>query len=166
MRLAWNGTWVLVITTSLSFSSRYESEMCDSVGEPCTYWTLYSCSKTRAAEVKPLSTSPTSTSIFAARFLAASSMPVESSSSWMTGAPSSMARSGSRTGGSNSYSTSMSAQAFSASTGVSAATAATRSPTKRTFVSSITVSNGDGSGQFCPAVENGTRGTSSCVRTQ
>src|ERR1017187_10711239 len=43
---------------------------------------------------------------------------------------------------------------------LSAATAATRSPTNRTLESSRYVSYGEGSGHACPAVVCGTRGTS------
>src|ERR1039457_2807600 len=48
---------------------------------------------------------------------------------------------------------------------LSAATAATRSPTNRTLESSRYVSYGEGSGHACPAVVCGTRGTSLYLST-
>ena len=63
-------------------------------------------------------------------------MSVESGSSWITGAPGAMACSMSSTAGRTSYSTSISRSASSAMARLSAATAATRSPTKRTLESS------------------------------
>jgi hypothetical protein len=67
-------------------------------------------------------------------------MPDASGSSWITGAPGAIACSGSRTAGSGSYSTSIARHALSASSGSSAATTATRSPTNRTLSSSMTAS--------------------------
>ena len=62
-----------------------------------------------------------------------SSASYDSQSSWMSGAPSAVAASMSLTAGSGSYSTSIAAAASAAISGVRAATAATMSPSNRTF---------------------------------
>ena len=66
----------------------------------------------------------------------------------------------SRMAGSASYSTSISESARCAISSVSAATAATRSPTKRILRSRLKKSSGPGMGSDWPAVECMTRGTS------
>ena len=58
-----------------------------------------------------------------------------SGSSWITTAPSSMDRRGSKIAGRISYSTAIFSRASRAASGEVAATAATLSPTKRTFLS-------------------------------
>ena len=76
-----------------------------------------------------------------------------------------MAWRGSKIGASSSYWTSISSSASSAACTLSAATSATRSPTKRTLLSRENVSSGPGMGSDCPAVEYTTRGRSSQVST-
>ena len=97
-------------------------------------------SKTRSASAKPFSTLPSSAMISAARFRDGSLMPEASGWSWMTGAPGAIDCSGSRIAGRTSYSTRIASHARCASSGSSAATTATRSPTNRTLESSITAS--------------------------
>ncbi len=55
--------------------------------------------------------------------------------------------------GNSSYTTSINLSAWVATSSLSAATKATRSPTKRTLLSSEKASNGPGMGSDCPAVE-------------
>ena len=81
------------------------------------------------------------------------------------GAPGARAASGSNTAGSSSYSTVIARQAFSAIARLSATTAATRCPTKRTVSSSTWVSSGSSSRSSWRAVENGTGGLSRWVST-
>ena len=84
------------------------------------------------------SASPMLACIWATMLRLASLILMASGSSWMIGARPLMASSGSKTAGRISYSTSMASMAFWHSSGVSAATIATRSPTWRTLLSRLT----------------------------
>jgi len=111
-------TWVetrIVITPSESIHATPDS---GSRYAASTNWVRYSPSTTASARPHALARSPRSIRQRARRF----------PSSWTRAAPGSRARSGSKTPGSGSYSTSIASRASRASSSVSAATSATGSP--------------------------------------
>ena len=102
MRRTWNGTWVDEMISSRSSLSHRAMAMCGSIGVCCTWCTRSVCSKTRSAAANPASTSPVSAWMWWTMLWPASWAPSMSGSSWITGAPSTIASFSSKTAGSTS----------------------------------------------------------------
>ncbi len=152
------GTWVEERTTIRSSpvsscSSKYTRQPCVSRLACCTRWVRKVSSYTTAASAKPCSTLPISPCTSPQTLFAGRAIRDSGPLGCRTGAPGSMASSGSRTYGSTSYSTATRRQPSSAATSLSATTAATRWPAKRTTSSSSRVSSGSSVGCSCRAEE-------------